>query len=375
MPLSLPRYRVAFLALGCFVLSLAACSDEPKPLPLPPRANTVDLLECPSPPPLVEDISTCFASDTDYPGDAWPACISDADPNQYSPINPSISTIARVESFDKIANLLWNKQRIPSAEDFAAAREEYALNEGLDSRVQRREDVHFDALPDGKACNQITTPEQYPERCAGPVKILPILNDAFAKGIQGETPRIQARRIEAALLWFLYLSSLAETQSCDTNKNNCDSAWAYYTGGTRRDEPVGLAAYVRNLSPATHNRAYDGALAVRCWRDVDSASTATNTGLQQLALKQYDRALIRGIALVIRQRAAEWKCAHDEGLPARQAFVQTLLGLMEAGAVKQQPELAQEFKNLQQQLDNSPADFSQLISSIDNFMARLFPCP
>jgi len=369
---------MAFFMLACWVALLAAsCKSDPPP---PPGDAGVDPLDCPSEttPVLSDNVSTCTALPTDYPGGGWPACISDSTLDEYKPINPSISTLARVAAFEQIADLLWRNQRIPSIEDFHSAREIYAQNEGLDSRVQRREDVHFDVLPDGKACNQIENPEKYPERCAGPAKILPILNDAFAKGMLGETPRIQARRIEAALLWFLYLSSLAEVQSCDTNKNNCDSAWAYYTGGTPRNAPVGLAKYVRELSEETHDRAYDAALAVRCWRDVDAADSATRPDLQNLALKQYDTALLRGISLTLRQKAAEWTCAHDEGLPARQAFVQTLFGLMEAGVVEQQPGRAEAFRNLKKRVDTPPADvalFDELISSIDEFMGELFACP
>ena len=353
--------HLAFWALVCSVVCFVACKDEP--LPPPP---TQDI--CPALLALNEGMLKCEVSADEYQprndSTQWGAyvCSINEDINQYKPINPSISTMARVEAFEHIAALLWKKPT-PSSADFEKAKERYALNEGLDSRVQRREDVHFEALPGAQKCSEAGLAEQCPGRCAGPAHILPVLNDAFAKGMQGQDTSIQARRIEAALLWFFYLSSLAEVQSCAETPNNCDSAWAYYTGGTPRDEPVGLAAYVRALSPETHERAYDAALAVRCWRDLDQAVPANNTTLQSLALGQYDKALIRGIALILNERASKWAD------PAQHAFVQTLFALMETQATQRNAALAQELKTW---VDN-PATNS--ISRIHEIVGFLFPCP
>jgi hypothetical protein len=54
----------------------------------------------------------------------------------------------------------------------------------------------------------------YPDRCGGPGRVLPIVNDAFQKGIAGTQPLVQAARLEAALLWFFYLSTMSEMWTC-----------------------------------------------------------------------------------------------------------------------------------------------------------------
>ncbi|HYO52557.1 hypothetical protein [Archangium sp.] len=131
--------------------------------------------------------------------------------------------------------------RIPPSPSSAACRC-LASPRGLDSRVQRREDVHYPAPSSGAKCSDAGIPEQYPDRCVGPAKLLPILNEAFQKGTRGESPRVQATRIEAALLWFLYVSTPSEVTSCASKPQDCDSVWAYYTGGHRARSATGTGS-------------------------------------------------------------------------------------------------------------------------------------
>jgi len=380
MPFSFLGRRFAPLALLGPLVLLSACKDEPEK---PPASNT-----CFQTLVLNEDISLCEALPSDYQPRSnlasWGtyACTVNENPNQYQAINETdISTITRVAAFDKMAALLWKNPQPPSSEDFTQAREMYSTDEGLDSRVQRREDVHFPVLPDCKRCNQVdnTVQQQHADRCAGPMKIAPIINAAFREGMAGNSPLAQARKIEAALLWFHHLSALSEVQTCANEPKNCDSAWSYYTGGTSRDTLKGLAAYVHAASPETHHLAYDAALAVRCWRDVDKATPAANTDLQYRALKQYDKALSRGMALILREKVVEWEGAHEaEKFAEMQAFVQTLFGLMEnslmrfakTGALPHKEGLVHELKALIE----SASPNSTSIGKMNELLDSLFPC-
>src|SRR5690606_38068524 len=88
---------------------------------------------------------------------------------------------------------------------------------------------------------------------------------------------------------------------------DCDSAYAYYTGG----EPalggmgrggIGLAGLVAEVDPYAHDRIWDGILALRCWRDLDPAETATDTALRDRARDQVVRALTDGAAAIVAAR-------------------------------------------------------------------------
>jgi hypothetical protein len=362
------------LARAAFTMLVAlavACSPQPAPVDAGTDGGNV-ATDCPNPPPHRESLSACRPQSSDYEprvemsaGDSWPACISDD--NAYHPINPNISTVARVAAFEQIADLLWNGGTVPTADDFLSARIIYAQDQGLDSRVQRREDVHYAAA--AQPCSMAGVPEQNPDRCVGPAKLLPILNDAFLRGAMGEAPRLHAARIEAALLWFLYISALSEVMSCGARPQDCDSAWAYYSGGTPRGAPVGLARYVNAFSPATHDRAYDGTLAVRCWRNLDNETGLAADPSQQLqARNQLDRAMLRGVAVVLRQRVTELACADEQGAEARTAFIKILAGLVHREALARDASWAQA-------LAGGTSGTSIDVSSATTALDMLFPCP
>jgi len=274
--------------------------------------------------------------------DSWPACISDD--NQYHRIEMSISTIGRVDAYERIFSpshgsppsrglLYYLDGRDPTPDAFLMARMVYQEMNGLDSRVQRRADEHFEAPMDPSCtspnpCQCTATAAANPMYCVGPAVLGPIILSNLNRGIMGdatEPARVYAARVEAALLWFLYLSPYKESLSCTTTARDCDSAWAYYTGGADRDGGYGLAREVRTLDRETHDRIWDGLLAVRCWRDLDPAPIATMTALRDRARRQMDRALERGMVQVVVDRLRRWARSSGPDRAAHLAFLRTLL--------------------------------------------------
>ncbi len=268
----------------------------------------------------------CTRPSSDYtPGadDEWAACVSDG--GEYVRVEETVSTIARIEAFERIGDLLWWADAVPNGEAFISARTEYSVDEGLQSRVTRREDEHYPPVSDGMGgtlrCRDEGVPELDPERCTGPALIEPIMLDAFQQGIAGTDAAIQSARVEGALLWFLLISPHKEARTCATAKRDCDSAWAYYTGGNQRDGGIGLAGYLRALSPMAHDYAFDGALAVRCWRDLDGADVATDLEMRDRAVAQYDRAILYGFARIVVDRLLQWHAAVEADRAPLAAFL------------------------------------------------------
>ncbi|MDY7225373.1 hypothetical protein [Hyalangium rubrum] len=364
------------LCLTAVTLWMSACNESD---PIDPPVNP-PAFECKPTPVTTEDVASCQPAATDYrprepqvnngPTDAWAACISDD--NTYHPINQNISTVARSAAYDEIAGLLWRDCQTPSKENFVTALDKFTQPEGIASRVQRREDYHYPAAPNGGRCRDAGVPETAPDRCVGPSKLLPIINDAFTKGANGEQPRVQAARIEAALLWFFYISPYSEVNSCTSAPQDCDSAWAYYTGGSARGTPVGLAAIVRDVGPATHERAYDAALAVRCWRNLDNETgAASNLELRNRAMAQYDRALLRGVALVLRQRFTQLPQGTEEDQQTRLAFINTLAPFLDREARARNASQAEVLRTQSSSASASAVDVAAATAAID----ALFSCP
>lgn len=240
--------------------------------------------------------------------DSYPACISDG--NSYVPIQAAISSNARVAAFEAIASLLrFGTGEAPSPAEFVQARTVYTEPEGLDSRVSRREDEHYP--PAAEACRNLSPEQQeaQAERCVGPARIQPLLSKAFNEGSQGLDAALNSARIEAALLWFLYVSVYKEAVTCADKAKDCDSSSGYYSGFQQREKTSGFARYVAARSPTTHDAAFDAILAVRCWRDLDNpGGLAENAVLHQQALGQLDRALDAGLARILLQRIERQPC-------------------------------------------------------------------
>lgn len=314
----------------------------------------------------------CAALPNDYtPRDAasakdtWPACVSDG--NQYVPIGQTTLTAARVAAFHDISEMLgFGGLKLPSPDDFTAARALYTAPGGIESRVLEIEDDHFPAAP--KACKDLTPEEQaqYPYRCVGPIRIRPILDTAFEAGSRGEDPVINVARIEAALLWFFYVSTYAEAIRAVENPAAVDESWASYTGGESRDKPLALAQYVAARSIDTHDRIWDGLLALRCWRDLDNPQgPAMDIAMQSRAVEQLDRALIRGIALILRQRLEVSACE-----PAW-ISAEILGGILFREAQVRDPVTADVFIEELSRRRAVLVNLDKLLAATDS----LFPCP
>ena len=375
--------RIAVLAL-----CLGACSaSDPVPTgDAGPRDARVNGRESGT---LADAVSSCRASWAlptvtgqpggcakragDYtPGDAadgWPPCVSDD--GAYHPFDPSISSAARVAAFEEIRSRLLGGDA-PSRQAFVDARVAYSQPEGLLSRVARREDEHV--APAAKACADMTADELSAsrDRCAGPAQILPLLTQAFAAGAQGTEPLTSAARVEAGLLWFLYLSVHKEALTCASNRKDCDSSQAYYHGGAPRSGGLGLARYVRDLSAQAHDRVWDGLLAVRCWRDLDPADKAEQLDLRGKAVGQLDRALLRGLALLVKARV---QAAADAGCEAARAALWTSAQLV-GRILEREARLrdAAQAEALRAELSR-PRVEARAVSAVHGAVEALFPCP
>lgn len=322
-------------------------------------------------PPGDVDPGTCTADPTDYrPGqvDMWDECISDD--GQYNRIDPSISTIARVEAFESIATLLFDATSDASPADFTMARMQYQLDEGLESRVVRRYDPHF-MVPAGTDCTMPAVAAMYPDYCVGPAQLQGLILDALNEGIMGTDARNNAARVEAGLLWFLYASTYKESLTCTTAIRDCDSSYAYYAGGSEARCAAGLGRYVNEVSPYAHDRAWDGLLAVRCWRDLDSEAMATDTALRDRARTQYDRAVLFGVAQIVKDRLGRAMTATG----AEQAYYWTFVGVLGRALDREMTEeSAADATTLRTELESATAgeaDIPAAIAAIDN----VFDCP
>jgi hypothetical protein len=291
-------------------------------------------------------LGACSASQADYTprdrasaGTRLPACISDD--NVYHPINPDVASNSRIAAFEQVLSMLKvGTPQVPTAADFDAVRVLYTQPEGLDSRVQRREDIHYPPVViDGvaKECRDLTPAQQamFADRCAGPAKVVPILNDAFRRGGAGESPKLQATRIEAALLWFMWLSFYKESQGCYADPKQCDSTSSYWGGNQDRGAaPTGYGRYVRALSEESYQRGWDAVLAIRCAFEHSQKSPVPGDlpEVIEKARVQADRINNHALALILRDRIRQLDCD-----PTAFTFVQILGPVLDVVARAQDP--------------------------------------
>ena len=331
-----------------------------------------------------EDVSKCAAGMNDYqprkmmPGsNGWPMCAKiDASPNKWvlKGMEQPPAT-ARSIAFESMAKKLWDAKKIDS-NAFIAARDEYSIAEGLASRVGRRQDVTYPETPgdDKFACANQGIPAMYPDRCAGPAKLKPIIDDAFVKGIAGTKQVVQAARIEAALVWFFYLSMTSEVWTCSFDDiTDCDAAAGYYTQTSARDMPAGLAKYVFAQGPETHNRIYDALLAERCWRDVDDKlpMDPQYKTLYDRAQAQLNKATLRGEALILRERIGRIGCLTGEAQEAQIEFVKIIGGLIDHGAALLDATTAATLKAY----TSAPKTDAPSIAAAQAAIDKIFNCP
>ena len=356
--------------------SLAACEGE-DPSATPPNdagigggaqlCNPDGVAALPPPPACTVGSTEYTPRDPSTAGTRFPACISDD--NAYHPYQADVSSNARLAAIESMRQMLgWDGSKVPAPSDFDQARLLYTQMEGVDSRVQRREDIHYPEAP--KLCRVMTAEEmmQYPDRCVGPVKIIPMINDAFEKGSMGIDPVRQASRLEAALIWFIYVSYYKEGLGCQLEFNQCDSTSSYWGGNQDRSAPPigGLGKYVKPLSPEAYERGWDAVLAMRCWRDVDNPSDiGTNIELMNRVGVQLDRAGDHGLALIVRHRLQNLGCA------AAWETVKVLGGVLDRAATVADPAQAKVLRDELAKADPATVDARAATSALE----RLFPCP
>lgn len=371
--------NVRLIVSFVFAIFAIACESQPMPADAGPEDAASVADAGPIDPPACEGVlreppsPACTPLASDYaPGadDDWAACISDD--GEYHRVAPDISTIARVGAYEELQALLFDPSRDPSADDFLDGRLLYQEAEGLDSRLVRRYDPHF-AVPDGTDCTIDGVPEMYPDYCVGPAILSPLILDAFESGITGssEPPRVHAARIEAALQWFLAVSTYKESLTCTRTAQDCDSSYAYYTGGEPARGGLGLAEEIESVDPAAHDRAWDGLLAVRCWRDLDSADVATDLVRRDLAREQYDRAVTDGVAAIVRDRLVRLCDTSDAELAYHFAFVQVLGRALDREATERDAAQAAALREELARARPSEVDVARAVAAID----ALFDCP
>lgn len=347
------------------------------------------------------DESSCSPLASDYQprdsnsaNDMWPACVADTAP--YPLVEAGTpGSAARIDAYVEMAKLLWENPNEPTKDDFTAARDQYVIPEGLESRLNRREDLHYDPIPEAewmdgvdgdKQCTVEALADQYPERCVGPKTMKPIIEAALAAGqTEMGDARVHAAEIQATLDWFLWLSVYKEAETCGSAKAaDCDSAWAYYTGLEPVASGKGISEYILAESQKTHERIHDGILAARCWRDIYSeggtyplfpdldpaAIDQFNLGWEQL-----DQALFRGAALLVRSHAVAYFnsiCgAGDAYKPAEWAYLKIMGPALQTEAEARDPGNAATLAALWAASDPTAEEVADGIAALD----AVFSCP
>lgn len=345
--------------------------------------------------PLADD----YQPRTNADADGWEPCKGDTFP--YVQVDPKTpGSAARIDAYEEMAKLLWDNTATPTVENFTAARDQYVLAEGLASRLNRREDLHYPPIPveehvDGiDADKQCTVPElaaKYTDRCVGPDAMAPIVEGAFDDAQLGDKatidPRVNAAKIHATLDWFIYLSVYKEAETCASeDQADCDSAWAYYTGLADIDSGKGLSKYVVAGSKNAHERIHDGIHAARCWRDLTmtaegeypflSMVSPEDVELFERGWEQLDQALHRGFAVVVRDHAE----AYLDGIcgtasqyrPAAWAYLQVAGAALQREADERGDAAnAGVLKALWAKEDPTAEEVSAGIAALD----AIFPCP
>jgi len=340
-------------------------------------------------------LATDFQPRTNAGGDMWPTCAGDV--VTYQPVDPKTpGSAARVDAYVAMAALLWDANDLPSPDDFTAARDQYVIGEGLESRLNRRDDMHYPEIPmaewdpqvdSDKQCTVAALATKYSDRCVGPAKMKPIIDQAFVDGqtATGDA-RVNAAKIHATLDWFLYLSVYKETNTCATVKPaDCDSAWAYYTGLAPISSGKALSAEVLAASQNAHERIWDGILAARCWRDLAQDDMGnypllemTEPAVQDLfalGWEQVDQALHRGLAVVVRQQALGYMQAlcgeGDVYAPAAWAYLQIAGPALQREAAERDAAQAKILADLWASDSPTAQDVADGIAVLD----AIFPCP
>lgn len=378
--------RVSTIGLALAV-AIAGCGDEatgnnPDGGGSCTPNTGVDSTTCP--PRYTENVMACMPAATDYQPRAMKSggfmkCISDD--NTFHLVDMQLPpAAARVTAFEAMARKLWKNGCIPTAADFTSARDDYSVAEGLASRIARRQDVFYPEVTVGGdkfACadQAVYSKAENANRCAGPARLMPVINEAFTAGIAGTKPVVQAAKIETALLWFFYLSSRSEVWTCAfDDKTDCDAAAAYYTQDPTkgRTPTAGVAKYIFDMAPETHQRIFDALLAERCWADLEMfPRDYENSNLYKLAQAQLDKAYLRGMALILRSRIGSVGCSTGERQEAMIESVKLLGGVMYDHAAALDKTNADKLKTY----TGAPSTDAAAISAAQAAIDAIFPCP
>ncbi|MEZ4272255.1 MAG: hypothetical protein R3C68_12760 [Myxococcota bacterium] len=199
----------------------------------------------------------------------------------------------------------------------------------------------------------------------------PLIVQALTDGSLGKDRLVNAARVQAALQWFFYVSAIKEATTCADVAKDCDSSWAYLSGGSQRGTPSGLAAEINAIAPATFDRAFDGVLAVRCWRDIDTASPAADLELRDRAISQLDVATLRGVTILVRQRFARLACATGDHQRAALEALQILVPLLDRDLRDRGLSTTADFLDVEIAKSAADIDVAAVLTALDD----AYPCP
>lgn len=335
------------------------------------------------------DTSGCGPLASDFTPEASPdygACVSDG--GEWVLVDGPPGSAARVEAYEDIVALI-RSGAVPTADDFTTARGIYATKNGLESRVLRREDTHYPPIPAvdqdpgvafDRQCTVADNATNYPDRCVGPAKIQPLVDEAFAAGMTGDgDPNVHAARIDAAIQWFLWVSIYKESASCILAPGDCDSCWAYYNGGTEQGAGIGIAADYAAIDPAIDEAIFNGMLALRCWRDLfpadgDPAFEDLGPAGEDLfyqAHEQIDNAAWYGWARQVRDHLELQPAVCDSEADANWAFIQIAGPVLDPEAESRDGDAAATLAALWTNDAPTVEDLEAGIAAID----AAFPCP
>lgn len=335
------------------------------------------------------DLESCGPLATDYTVDAndsYDACISDA--GVFEVVVEPPGSAARVVAYEDIYDLL-RAVDAPDAEAFTMARTIYATDNGIESRVVRREDLHYPPIPEDeqdpgvafdRQCTVGDNATNYPDRCVGPARIQPIIDEAFVAGMTGDgDPNVHAARIDAGILWFLWVSIYKESASCILAPGDCDSHWAYYNGALPQGDGIGLAADVAAIDAAVDDAVFQGMLAIRCWRDLfpaDGDPSFEDLGPEgadvfYTAHEQLDNAAWYAWARLVRSHLEEQPAVCDSAADANWAFVQVAGPVLDPEAGERDGTAAGTLTALWANDTPTTEDLEAGIAAID----AAFPCP
>ena len=335
------------------------------------------------------DTSGCAPLSSDFtPGadDDYGACM--ADDNEWHLIETAPSSAARTEAYEDIIALLRNGTT-PAAADFTAARALYATDNGIESRVLRRDDLHYPPIPVedqdmsvafDRQCTVGDNADTYPDRCVGPAKIQPIVDAAFDAGELGEgNLDVHAARIDAALQWFFFVSVYKESASCIAAPGDCDSHWAYYNGGVTHEDAIGIGLNFRDIDPQIDDAVWNGMLAINCWRDIyppDGDPEFSDLGLDAQTMfynahEQLDNAMWHGWARLVRTYLEAQPAVCDAAAEANWAWVQIAGPVLDDEAELRDATAAAALASLWTNPAPSVDDLQAGVMALD----ALFPCP